>query len=249
MQTRQTAAVIIIGNEILSGRTQDTNLNYIATQLADIGIDFMEARVVPDIPEMIISAVNKLRIRYDYIFTTGGIGPTHDDITSESIARAFSVPLIKHPEIVKKLEEYYNNSDKELNSARLRMANVPEGAVLIENSITSAPGFRMGNVYVLAGFPEIMKVMFEAAKGELKKSPPKFKANITAEISEGEIAEDLFTIQDDYPEVEIGSYPFINEGKFCVNLVMTSDDKKKLVEVEEILERICQDLSSKNNGL
>ncbi len=158
-----TACALIIGNEILSGRTQDVNLNYIATRLTEHGVRLVEARVIPDIEAMVVDALNTCRASYDYVFTTGGIGPTHDDITAECIAKAFGVPLIQHPGARAILEEQFKARNIEVNEARLRMANTPEGASLVENPVSGAPGFRMENVFVLAGVPSIMKAMFESA--------------------------------------------------------------------------------------
>ncbi|HUI17833.1 MAG TPA: competence/damage-inducible protein A, partial [Alphaproteobacteria bacterium] len=155
-----TAAVLVIGNEILSGRTKDANLPYLAVELNKLGVRLMEARVVPDIEERIIAALNALRGAYDYVFTTGGIGPTHDDITAECVAKAFGVPLRRHPEAVKVLASRFKNP-ADLNEARLRMANVPEGGVLINNPVSGAPGFQIGNVFVMAGVPAIMQAMFQ----------------------------------------------------------------------------------------
>src|SRR5215468_7881520 len=160
-----TAAVLIIGNEILSGRTKDVNLGYIAENLTRLGIRLREARVVADIEEEIIAAVNACRARYDYVFTTGGIGPTHDDITADSVARAFGLPLVLDPRAKAILERHYPPGG--LNEARLRMAHVPEGAALIENPVSSAPGFRIANVYVMAGVPSVMRAMFDGLKGSL----------------------------------------------------------------------------------
>ncbi len=161
-----TAAVLIIGNEILSGRTQDANLAYIAQGLGEAGVVLREARVIPDIPDTIVADVNELRAKFDYVFTTGGIGPTHDDITSECVARAFGLPLTLHPEAHRQFLSYY--APGELNEARLRMAKTPEGATLIPNPISRAPGFRIGNVFVMAGIPRVMQAMFDDVKGELQ---------------------------------------------------------------------------------
>lgn len=237
---RATASLIIIGNEILSGRTQDANLNYIAHGLAEIGVIFAEARVVLDIEEDIIKAVNELRQKYDYVFTTGGIGPTHDDITSLSISKAFGVPLIEHPEAFKNLKEFYDNKGEELNSARRKMATTPEGATLIDNSISIAPGFKMDNVYVFAGIPKIMRVMFDAVKKDLRHSIPILSRTINTNEIEGDIAADLEVIQNQYQQVEIGSYPVKEDGIFKVSVVIRGDDDELLAEVEEKVKNILK---------
>lgn len=220
----KTAALLIIGNEILSGKTQDKNLNYIARKLGDMGIDFTEVRVVKDIKESIAGAVNALRKKYDYVFTSGGIGPTHDDITIESIAYAFGVPVVEHPEARKMLEEYYKNRDSELNSARLRMAQVPKGAELINNPLTSAPGCKIENVFILAGIPSIMQVMFDYASQYLAQGRKVISETISCNLVEGDIASPLEEIQKKYPQTEIGSYPFVFQGKYAVSLVVRSID-------------------------
>jgi len=171
-----TACVLIIGNEILSGRTQDVNLNFLAKGLNEAGVRLREARVVPDVPDTIVATVNAVRALYDYVFTTGGIGPTHDDITSECVARAFGVKLILHPDAKRILETHYKPGG--LNEARLRMAHVPEGAELILNPVSLAPGFRIGNVFVMAGVPLVMQAMFDGVKGSLEfQHDPRFYFN------------------------------------------------------------------------
>src|SRR3954464_5351890 len=193
-----TAASLVIGKEILSGRTKDANLHYLATGLTAIGIRLMEARVVPDIEARIIEGVNALRAGYDYVFTTGGIGPTHDDITSESIANAFGVKLVKHPKAVELLTRHYGEAN--LTDARLRMAHVPEGAALIENPVSTAPGFRIGNVYVMAGVPAICQAMFDGLKGGLSRGDPVHSKTVSAYVGEGVIAHDLGLLQQRYPK-------------------------------------------------
>ncbi len=238
-----TAALLIIGNEILSGRTQDANLNYLAKGLGEVGIRFMEARVVPDIETMIVEAVNALRSRYSYVFTTGGIGPTHDDITAAAIAKAFGVKLFRHPEAVAALDTFYQG--KELNDARLKMAEVPENAVLIENSVSSAPGFRVENVYVLAGIPQIMQVMFEAAKPELKHGRIVKSKELSGPLSESKIAEDLTALQHKYPEADIGSYPYSTGNQYGVSIVIRSEDETALNQAYRELQKLFE----KHSGL
>jgi molybdenum cofactor synthesis domain-containing protein len=214
------AALIIIGNEILSGRTKDKNLAYLAEWLNEIGIQLYEVRVIRDDEKEIIDCVNLLRKKYDYVFTTGGIGPTHDDITTESIAMAFNVELETNPEALKILQSYYKEG--ELNEARLKMTLLPKGAELVENPVTKAPGFKMENVFVMAGIPSIMQGMLEGAKAFLKIGNKMTSKSIDVFMPESYVAEELSKMQDNYPEVEIGSYPFNKEGQFGTSLVMRS---------------------------
>lgn len=223
-----TAALIVIGNEILSGRTQDTNTNYIAKQLAEIGVKFLEVRVIPDIEEVIVGTVNELRASYDYVFTTGGIGPTHDDITTAAIAKAFGLRIIRSPEVVEKLRQYYEGSNRELNDARLKMADFPEGAEFLDNPISTAPGFKIGNVFVMAGIPNVMQAMFACARGWLKGGAKILSREIVVFVGESMIAAQLTAIQDKYPEIEIGSYPFVREYKFGTSICLRGTDKNKL---------------------
>lgn len=203
-----TAALIIIGNEILSGRTQDVNLAYIAQHLNDVGVKMSEVRVVPDIEDEIVDAVNTLRAKFDYVFTTGGIGPTHDDITSECVAKAFGQELISHPEALAILQEHYQRTGNELNDARLRMANTPAEAELIPNPISKAPGYRVENVFVMAGVPRIMQGMLEGIKPHLKGGVTTLSKAITSSVPEGVMAGGLGVLQDQHPEMDLGSYPF-----------------------------------------
>jgi molybdenum cofactor synthesis domain-containing protein len=223
-----TACVIIIGNEILSGRTQDANLAYIAKGLNEVGVVLREVRVIPDVEATIVGTVNELRAKYDYVFTTGGIGPTHDDITSESIAKAFGVPWVVHPEAHKHFLSFYAPGD--LNEARMRMATTPEGASLVYNPVSRAPGFRMENVYVFAGIPRVMQGMFDAVKGELKGGKPMLSRTIATSLAEGVLAKRLGEIQSRYSDVEIGSYPIMRRGSFGVNLVLRGRDTSRLAE-------------------
>ncbi len=215
-----TAALLIIGNEILSGRTQDTNLNYLGKQFAVMGITFKEARVVQDIEGEIITAVNALRATYDYVFTTGGIGPTHDDITTACIAKAFGLNVVKDAEAFRRLEKHYAGTTQPFNEARQKMAYIPEGATLIDNPISAAPGFQIGNVYVMAGVPVIMKAMFDFIRPTLKEGAPMLSSAITTTLTEGTIATALGDIQTRHTAVEIGSYPHIRDGKLGVCLVV-----------------------------
>src|SRR5882762_10478772 len=200
-----TACVLIIGNEILSGRTQDANLAFLAQGLNEAGVRLREARVIPDDKETIVGTVNEVRCQFDYVFTTGGIGPTHDDITSACIAEAFGVELIVHPEAGRILESHYPPGG--LNEARLRMAQVPEGAVLLPNPISRAPGFRVENVYVLPGVPQIMQAIFNELKHRLKGGAKMLSRSVSCTLGEGTIAKDLGALQERYGDLEIGSYP------------------------------------------
>ena len=221
-----TAAVLIIGNEILSGRTQDANLGFIARGLGELGIVLREARVIPDIPAVIIATVNELRAGHDYLFTTGGIGPTHDDITSECVARAFDLPLVVHPDAHRQFLSYYKPG--ELNEARMRMAMTPAGAALIANPISRAPGFRIGNVFVMAGIPSVMQAMFDDVKGSLKGGPPVLSRTLECGIPEGLLAKGLGDIQGRYADLDIGSYPFTRRGGFGVALVLRGREAARL---------------------
>jgi molybdenum cofactor synthesis domain-containing protein len=225
-----TAAVLLIGNEILSGRTQDANLNYIARQLAVLGIRLKEARVVTDEEDAIVEAVNTLRARYTYVFTTGGIGPTHDDITADSVAKAFGVKNVINPEAHRILAALYAETGREFNAARLRMAHTPEGAALIENKVSRAPGFRMENVYVMAGIPAVMRAMFEAAVPTLKTGPTVGSRAIATLVPEGDIAKGLGELQARYGMLEIGSYPFVRDGRVGTTLVLRGTDRSALDE-------------------
>lgn len=225
--TNPTACLLIIGNEVLSGRTQDANLKYLAARLGELGIPLREARVVPDIRETIVATLNEVRAKFDHVFTTGGIGPTHDDITSECVAEAFGVPWEPHPEAWRRLESHYARQTPpgDFNAARQRMATMPRGAALIDNIVSIAPGFTMGNVHVLAGVPRIMQAMFEALAPTLQGGVPVVSATVHANgLMEGRIAEGLAAIQARYPEVEIGSYPYYRPGGGGVAVVAKATD-------------------------
>ncbi len=218
-----TACLLVIGNEVLSGRTQDANIRYIATRLGELGIPLREVRVIPDVRETIVSTVNEVRARFDHVFTTGGIGPTHDDITSECIAEAFGVPWEKQPEAWARMERHY--APGEFNAARQRMATMPRGAVLIDNGVSIAPGFTMGNVHVMAGVPRIMQAMFEALAPTLQGGPPvASRAVHVVGLPEGAIAEGLAAIQARYPDLDIGSYPYYRATGNGVAIVAKGQD-------------------------
>jgi molybdenum cofactor synthesis domain-containing protein len=205
-----TAAVLVIGDEILSGRTQDTNVAAIARFLAPFGIDLPEARFVRDVQGEIVTAVNALRAAYTYVFTTGGIGPTHDDITADAIGAAFGVPVEHHPEAMSLLAARYQPG--EFNERRRRMARIPVGGTLIKNPVSVAPGFQIGNVFVLAGVPKIMQAMLEDVAPRLARGVPVVSRSLTVAVAEGTIAEPLAAIQAAHPTVSIGSYPFFSQG-------------------------------------
>jgi molybdenum cofactor synthesis domain-containing protein len=219
-----TAALVVIGDEILSGRTQDRNVAQVATWLNDQGIRLAEVRVVPDVTERIVEAVNALRAAHDYLFTTGGIGPTHDDITVDAMAAAFGVPVVIHPEARAILEDYYRGRPGGLNEARLRMARVPEGAELIPNPSSGAPGVKLGNVYILAGVPHIAASMLEALTGTLEGGRPMVSVTVGARAPESEVAGLLRETEDSHPGVTIGSYPFFKDGHYGANFVVRSED-------------------------
>lgn len=212
------AAVLIIGNEILSGRTQDVNINAIAVKLMSLGVKLGEARIVPDIEDDIVTAVNALRARYTYVFTTGGIGPTHDDITAASVAKAFELPFVDHPEAKKLLVDYYTEAN--LNPERLRMAKMPEGASLIANPVSVIPGFQIENVFVLAGVPEVMVAMLDAVAVRLERGPAIHAATIVGSVTEGLLAGELAAIDGRYAELDIGSYPSLRLGRVGVAIVV-----------------------------
>ena len=222
------AALVVIGNEVLSGRTQDLNLRHIALGLNGIGVRLREVRVIADVEVAIIAAVNELRPRHDYVFTTGGIGPTHDDITAGSIAKAFGVELRRDPEAVERLSRIIRPED--LNEARLRMADIPEGGELIDNPVSQAPGFRLGNVYVMAGVPRIMQGMFDGLLPTLKGGAPMLAAAITLYTREGTIATPLAAIQDATPDVEIGSYPFFKDPVSGTVIIARGTDTAMLTQ-------------------
>ena len=219
-----TAALLVIGDEILSGRTQDKNVAQVATWLNLQGIRLAEARVVPDVHERIVDAVNALRATNDYLFTTGGIGPTHDDITVDAIASAFGVPVVEHPEARAVLDAYYATRGG-LNEARLRMARVPEGATLIKNASTGAPGVRIGNVFVLAGVPGIAAALLDALTGTLEGGRPVLSRTVGAHAPESEVADLLQSAERAHDGTQVGSYPFWKEGRHGANFVVRGVDR------------------------
>ncbi len=228
-----TACVLIIGNEILSGRTQDVNLNHIALTLGAWGVQVREARVIPDVEDTIVEAVNDARERFDYVFTTGGIGPTHDDITAECVAKAFGVPLVIHPEIARLIEA--RPAPPDIMEARMRMARVPEGSELVQNTTGGPPGFSVGNVYVMAGIPGVMQAMLGSLEGKLKSGPVVRSRSVTAFLGESQIAQALSEIQDRFASVDIGSYPFFRQERYGTSLVIRGTDEAVLDETLEAI--------------
>jgi molybdenum cofactor synthesis domain-containing protein len=219
-----TAALAVIGDEILSGRTQDKNVAQLALWLNQHGIRLAEVRIVPDDLERIGETVNELRAKHDYLFTTGGIGPTHDDITVDAIAAAFGVPVIVHPEARQILVDYYRDRPGGLTEARLRMARTPEGAELLRNPSSGAPGVKMGNVYILAGVPGIAASMLEALTGTLEGGKPIVSVTVGARAPESDVADLLRETEEAHPGVAIGSYPFFKDGRYGSNFVIRSED-------------------------
>lgn len=235
-----TACLLIIGNEILSGRTQDKNLAFLGQGLNELGIRLMEARVVPDVETVIIDTLNEVRRRFDYVFTTGGIGPTHDDITADCVATAFGLPLIVNPEARAILEAHYPPG--QLTEARLRMARTPEGATLIENPVSKAPGFQVENVFVMAGIPAVMQAMFGSVKHRLTGGKPLRSRTVMVELGESFVADGLAAVQDSHPDVEIGSYPFNRGGTFGTRLVLRSTEEGSLAAAAAALDALILSL-------
>ncbi len=226
-----TACVLIIGNEILSGRTQDVNLNHIAVTLGGWGIQVREARVVPDVEAAIVDAVNYARKAYDYVFTTGGIGPTHDDITADCIASAFGVPIVINERIAELIRQ--RPAPPDVMESRMRMARVPQGAVLVNNATGGPPGFRVENVFVMAGIPRVMQAMLASLDGKLKGGPMVRSRSVTAYLGESQIAGPLREIQERFPAVDLGSYPFFRENRYGTSLVMRGTDEATLDDMLE----------------
>lgn len=229
-----TAALVVVGDEILSGRTQDKNIAQLATWLGVQGIRLREVRVVPDVMDAIVEAVNTLRARNDYLFTTGGIGPTHDDITVDAVAQALGVPVVIHPEARAMLESYYATRGG-LNEARLRMARVPEGAGLIENRLSGAPGIQAGNIYLMAGVPHITAQMLDGLTGKLEGGLPLIATTIGCWVAESEVADLLRVTERDHANCQIGSYPFFREGRVGANFVIRSTDPEELATCARVL--------------
>ncbi|NIY71651.1 competence/damage-inducible protein A [Marivivens donghaensis] len=223
-----TAAILIIGDEILSGRTRDANMHFLAGQLTEAGIQLKEARMVPDDRDVIVDAVNTLRKSCDYVFTSGGIGPTHDDITADCIAAAFGANIGVRKDAYDLLDAHYKRQNKEFNEARQRMARIPDGATLIENPVSIAPGFTMENVNVMAGVPSVFEAMVASVLPTLTGGAPLLSQTYRINRGEGDIAGPLGELAAEYPEISIGSYPFTENGMFGANIVMRSTDAAKL---------------------
>jgi molybdenum cofactor synthesis domain-containing protein len=242
-----TAAILVIGDEILSGRTKDKNIGYIADYLGQIGIDLREVRIVPDVEDDIVEAVNALRHRYAYVFTTGGIGPTHDDITADAVAKAFGVPIVEDPRAIALLLERIKPED--LNAARRRMARIPQGGELVENKISKAPGFMIGNVVVMAGVPSIMQAMLDGVAPRLKTGAKMLVESVEAgNLPEGLYAADLADIAERHAGVSIGSYPAFVDGRFRNQIVLRSKDEAALAaaiaETRALVDRLSRERRS-----
>lgn len=232
-----TAAVLVIGDEILSGRTKDKNIGHIAEYLTDLGIDLKEVRVVPDEEPEIVAAINALRVRYTYLFTTGGIGPTHDDITADCVAKAFGVALDYHPRALEIMQARVASTGGVMNEARMRMTRVPAGGELVLNKVSGAPGFRIGNVIVMAGIPSVMQAMLESVAPSLKTGARMLSESVRADLREGDIGTELGEIARMNADVTIGSYPFVDEKSTAnTNVVVRSRDPQKLTAVKAAIE-------------
>ena len=230
---RKTFGIIIIGNEVLSGKTLDTNSNYLCKELYEIGMECKEVTVIQDIEGAIIEKVNLFRDKYDFVFTTGGIGPTHDDITSQSISKAFNDKLVLNKIAKKRLETHY--SDEILTSARLKMAYLPSKSIIIDNPVSIAPGFSIENVHVFPGVPKIFQAMLKEFIKKIGKQKKFFKKNITTEIPEGIFAEFVGDVQKKYPDIEIGSYPYFKKKSFGVSLIIRGDEEVLVNEVSDLI--------------
>lgn len=231
------AALVIIGNEILSGRTADANTPWIAERLTERGILLVEVRIIPDVESLIIQTVRDLREHYDYVFTTGGIGPTHDDITAACVARAFDLPLVQDQEAFAILEKHYGIEN--LTPPRAKMALVPEGAKLIPNPVSAAPGFVIGNVHVMAGVPRIMQAMMDHVMADIKAGKPILSNTVACNLPESKVAQDLTALQEKYPDVDIGSYPHYRGGALGLSLVLRGTNNENLdLATAEVLQMI-----------
>lgn len=239
---------MLIGNELLSGRTQDTNLAYMASRLAAHGIRVSETRIIPDNESVIVDTLNVLRKNNSYVFTTGGIGPTHDDITADCIAKAFDVDIGIHPEAKKVLLAYWAERDVKPNEDRLRMARIPEGATLVDNPVSAAPGFCLENVYVFAGVPRIMQAMFDSVLPTLQRGAIIDSVSVQCNLGEGTIASPLRALQEHYPDVDLGSYPGRMDGKYMVTLVARSTDAAQLKKVRAELVKLVSDAGGQITG-
>ena len=242
-QTIVTAGILVIGDEILSGRTKDKNIGYIAEYLTAIGVDLREVRVVPDVEEEIVAALNALRHKYTYVFTTGGIGPTHDDITADCVAKAFGVPIDYDPRAVALLQQRFKGPD--LNEARMRMTRIPQGADLVTNKVSLAPGFWIGNVIVMAGVPNIMQAMLDEVGPKLKTGQQMLSESVRADAREGDIGTELGEIAKQHPDVSIGSYPFFDDKTGPnTNVVVRAPAAEKLAAAKTAVEQMLREVKA-----
>lgn len=239
-----TAAFMIIGNEILSGRTKDVNLGFLAENLTEAGIRLSEVRVVRDDEAEIGEAVRALSARYTYVFTSGGIGPTHDDITCHSMAKAFGLGVIRHPEAIRRLTAHYRASGVEFNEARMKMAETPDGATLIDNPVSAAPGFIVGNVHVMAGVPRVFQGMVKELLPRLQGGDKLKSVSVSTTLGEGTVAARLGQVQDRFSDLEIGSYPYFRAGQFGTTLVVRGTDEAKLALAAEEIRQLIRDCGS-----
>jgi molybdenum cofactor synthesis domain-containing protein len=241
-----TAAVLVIGDEILSGRTKDKNIGYIADYLTAIGIDLKEVRVVSDDEDAVVGALNALRKTYTYVFTTGGIGPTHDDITADCVAKAFGVALEFHPEAIAIMKERLAKTGGELNEARMRMTRIPHGAALVANKVSGAPGFWTGNVITMAGIPAVMQAMLDEVAPKLKTGTKLLSESIRADAKEGDVGTELGAIAKAHPETIIGSYPFFDEKLGPnTNIVVRARDAAKLAAAIAAVEAMLKSVKAR----
>ena len=233
-----TAAMLVIGDEILSGRTRDANMHYLAGELTKTGIDLKEVRIVSDTAADIVAATRKLAQRYDHLFTSGGIGPTHDDITADCIAEAFDAAIDVRADAKALLAAHYQRQGLELNAARLRMARIPDGAKLIDNPVSVAPGFTLGNVHVMAGVPAVFKAMVGSVLPQLTGGAPLLSETLRIERGEGDVAQPLGAVAELYPELSIGSYPFQKDGIYGTNIVLRGTDPNQLEAAKKKLQQM-----------
>lgn len=234
--SNQTAAMLVIGDEILSGRTRDSNMHHLALALTEHGLALTEARVVADDHDAIVAGVNALRVKYDHVFTSGGIGPTHDDITADAIAAAFGVAITHRADAMALLGAHYAAREMEFNEARQRMARIPDTATLIDNPVSIAPGFTVGNVHVMAGVPRIFEAMLAGVLSGIAHGKPLLSRTLRLQRGEGEIATDFAAFAGEYPDLQMGSYPFNNDGIYGTNLVIRGHDAARLDEALAALE-------------
>ena len=233
-----TAAMLVIGDEILSGRTRDANMHYLAGELTKTGIDLKEVRIVSDTAADIVAATRELAQRYDHLFTSGGIGPTHDDITADCIAEAFDAAIDVRADAKALLAAHYQRQGLELNAARLRMARIPDGAKLIDNPVSVAPGFTLGNVHVMAGVPAVFKAMVGSVLPQLTGGAPLLSETLRIERGEGDVAQPLGAVAELYPELSIGSYPFQKDGIYGTNIVLRGTDPNQLEAAKKKLQQM-----------